>query len=215
LMNYNEDSNPNAAQWQLRDAVGAGCDMPMAYYPNAYPTKPYKGPVNHLGTYYAKSPFWDDSFWDSIDEKDYLNDKNMLVSFVTGSEVIQTVSKESYRSVLYALMTGGTYPTTRSLSGGGHFAPDEVPAKWKERQRIVVAGNCFDNGLLPDQIGRFYSYIRDATGSKHKYDNTGKYVYHGTNRCADHGAPPPEVAKARDDFVRSLAQPPWTRWGKP
>ena len=167
-----------------------------------------------MGSNYAKSPFWDDGYWDAINEEDFLNDKNMIVSFVTGSEVILTVQNESSRKVLFALMTSGTYPTTRVLGEGGNFPPDEVPKKWKERQRIVVAGNCFDNGLLPNHVGRFHPYLPvDQSRKKHKYDNTEKYVYFGSNRCADHGPPPPEVTKARDAFVQALPQPPWTQWG--
>lgn len=214
VMHYTAaESNPNAVQSQIRDAIGAASDMPLGYRPNTYPTSPYRGPVDYLGEHYASSPFWDPSFWASIDTTDWDN-PHMLVSFVTNSEVIQTIEDpERYQPHLYALMTTGTYPTTRPSSGSasGWIIP-EVPADWVERQRIVVAGNCFDNGLLETNIGHAWPPLRTGPGMTHPEDNTEKFIILGSNRCADPDDPPAHVVSARDAYIAGLPQPPWLSW---
>ncbi len=210
------EANGTPIQWQLRDAVGAACDMPWGYYPNLYPTIAYHGPAYWLGAYYEETPFWDDSWWSSINDDDPY-DPNMITSILTSNWIHLTAEDEQIIPYLHAVATTGTYPTTRADQGNAHnlFPPDEVPDGWKERQRVVLDNNCFDDGLLPENLSlnRVPDGMEDPNDpQKSAYDNTDRFVTVGTNRCSDANMVDGDVAAARDAFVSSLPQPPWIEW---
>ncbi|GEM89971.1 hypothetical protein [Oceanithermus desulfurans] len=208
-------SNAHAIQWQPRTILGGACDMPMSYYPEDYPTSPYHGPAYYQGVLYPHSPFWDDAFWDAIDDT-RLDDPGMIVSHVTNTAVHHTDDGLTNPANLFALGTTGTYPVTRKFQ----FAklvifPDEVPAKWKERQRVVVNHNCLDDGYEPDH--EVHNYIPAGAEdpndpSRHARDNTDKFVVVGPLGCAADGAVDDAVRERRNAFLASLEPPPWLGW---
>lgn len=212
-------SNSTAIQWQDRDALGAGCDLPMGYYPNAYPTKPYYGPVIYNGQRFESNPYWTSAFWAGIDETKPLTDPGMITSYVTNTEIIQTYEdKDQWQPHIYALLTAGTVPTTRpdSSTGSGWIFPEHSP-DWKELTRIVVSGNCLDNGILVKNMTRMYPHVYTnslpfGAGRISPVDNTDKFIMVGTNQCANKESPAPEVIQARDAWINTLEQPPWLNW---
>ena len=210
------EANARPIQWQIRDSLGGACDLPWSYYPNTYPAVAYHGPAEWRGRHYAATPFWDPDWWASIDDDDPL-DPNMITSMVLSSRIHVTAEAGFDTAHLFALGSVGTYPTTREDSGSaGHFhAPDEVPAGWKERQRILVNNNCLDDGIPLENATQNYSVagMQDpADPSRHRYDNTDKFVVVGSQSCADVGTPEPWLLEARDRFLDQLPSPPWNEW---
>lgn len=213
------ESNGRSIQWQIRDSIGAASDMPWAYYPNMYPADPYHGPAYYLGQYYQHTPFWDDNFWAGINEHDPMYDPGMVTSYITSIHLHQTAKEGFNINYLYAMGSVGTYPTTRNDQGSASnfFAPSEVPAGWKERQRVIVNNNCLDDGLPATNIYQIYivngmADPADPTWQTHKYDNTNKFITIGSNKCEDVGTVDPDVNAARDAFIGTLPSPPWLDW---
>ena len=212
-------SNPTTIQWQARDALGAGCDLPMGYFPNSYPAQPYYGPVIYNGQRFEDNPYWTPEFWTSIDESQPMTDPGMITSYVTNTQIVQFYTdQDTFQPVVYGLMTAGTVPTTRpdSSSGSGWFLPEITPG-WKELTRIVVSGNCLDNGLLTSNLSRMCPHIYDselpfAAGRISPIDNTEKFIMLGTNQCANNENPASDVLHARDSWLNTLKQPPWIMW---
>lgn len=211
------EANGRAVQWQIRDGLGGACDLPWSYYPNLYPTVSYRGPAEWNGHRYPVTPFWDPAWWAGIDTSDPL-DPNMITSFIVSNHIhLTTVDDDRYPPYLYAIGSVGTYPTTRDSKGSAHgmYPPDEVPAGWKERQRVVVNNNCFDDGYPEGHVAQNYVApgMEDPDDpSRHRYDNTDKFVLVGSNRCGDVDVAADWVRRARDAFLNTLPPPPWREW---
>ena len=193
------NSNPQSIQWQFRDGLGAGCDLPKAYIgPN--PHKAYRGPVWHKGEWLEKSPVWSKTFWKTPE---------MLESYVVNSQVVQTYDRHSKKTRHFALMSDGTYPSVRDNSSSPRRAADEIPPGWKERQRIHVSGNCLNNGIANDSV---FSNHKPRGMGKHKYDNTNRFVLYGENRCENREKVDSSAFAAMTVFLESLPPPPWQAW---
>ncbi len=208
------EANARPIQWQIRDAIGGACDMPWSYYPNTYPAIAYHGPTIWLSKLYAQSPFWDPSWWDSIDDSN-LSDPNMIVSMVLSTSMHVTAEKGFNTKYLHSMGSVGTYPSTRDSAGSARNfrASSEVPSHWKERQRIIVNNNCLDDGIpLANATQNYYINGMETKDvpPKHKYDNTDKFVVVGSQSCSDVTTTKPWIVKLRDDFLRSLPSPPWS-----
>jgi hypothetical protein len=196
------NSNPQSIQWQFRDAIGAGCDMPRMYA-GSNPQQAYKGPVWFEGRLEQQSPGWSDGFW---------RNPKMLDSYVVNSQIVQTYDDRSRRVRHYSLMSDGTYPSVRDDGLSARYAAKEIPPAWKERQRIHVSGNCFDNGIQPRFMFKNHSPRGMSIDGKHKYDRTNKFVTYGTNLCGNKEAAVPSVKASVARYLHSLPQPPWAGW---
>ncbi len=201
------NSNPQPIQWQFRDALGAGCDMPRIYRAvgGKGPHKPFFGPVWYEGKLEETATAWDTSFWRS---------PKLLESYVINSQIVQTYGEDNPgHGNYYALMSDGTYPSVRGSSMEHLRSPaDIIPNGWIERQRIHVSGNCLDNGVHPSSL--FNNHAVPGMGEKgiHHYDNTNKFVAYGKNLCAETEAVAKKVVVASSKFLESLPQPPWESW---
>ncbi|MEZ5481337.1 MAG: hypothetical protein R3E73_03915 [Porticoccaceae bacterium] len=196
------NSNPQSIQWQFRDALGAGCDMPRMYS-GPSPQQPYHGPQWFEGKFYQESPGWNASFWEN---------PKPLNSYVVNSQIIQTSDERSKAGKLFALMSDGTYPSVRDSSFGFRRQAPEIPEGWQERQRIYVSGNCLDNGVSKPFMFRNHSPRGMSTNGKHRYDNTNRFVPLGSNSCDKKENPDASVVEKMNDYIDSLPQPLWERW---
>ena len=200
------NSNPQAIQWQFRDALGAGCDLPRIYrrVDEVPGHDPYYGPAWYEGTLEEPSSAWSSGFWEK---------PRMLNSYVVRSQIVQTYDKNPGHGRHYALMTDGTYPSVRdsNMSSTRHAAK-KIPPGWIERQRIHVSGNCLDNGQAPDALFRNHVLKGMGAKGKHDYDNTEKFVVYGANQCSQKESVDPSVKRGVDSFLDSLPTPVWAEW---
>ena len=197
------NSNPQAIQWQFRDALGAGCDMPRMYS-GGNPQQPYYGPLWFDGQLYSKNPGWSPGFWKS---------PKMFDSYVINSQIIQTSDSRSRNSRRYALMTDGTYPSVRDSNFSIRRQAPDIPENWQERQRIYVSGNCLNNGVKQEQMFRNHSPRGMSAGGKHRYDTTNKFTAKGSNLCEQRQGPDNDLLQAMQRYIESLPQPQWLEWG--
>lgn len=202
------NSNPQAIQWQFRDALGAGCDMPKIYrrVKGKGPHQPYYGPAWYEGKLEEPSSAWTKAFW---------KNPHMLDSYVVNTQVVQTYGeKNPGHGRYYALMTDGTYPSVRQSSTASiRSAPDKIPPGWKERQRIHVSGNCLTNGVHPDSLfGNHSVRGMGRKGGAHRYDNTDKFVSYGSNSCTQLGEVDSGLMAAINTYLQTLPPPPWNNW---
>lgn len=202
------NSNPQAIQWQFRDALGAGCDMPRIYrrVDDVGGHDPYYGPAWYNGVMEKPSSAWSSTFWEN---------PAMFDSYVLDSRVIQTCDANSnHGSSCYGMMSDGTYPSVRdSSSDSTREAAALIPPDWKERQRIHLSGNCFsiENHNRPVSLYNNHVLSGMKTAGKHRYDNTDKFVTYGENRCGERD-PSQIVRKRADEFLVSLPKPAWLNW---
>ena len=201
------NSNPQAIQWQFRDALGAGCDMPRLYRspPEGGAHEPFFGPTWTNGVLEEPSSAWQASFW---------KDPLLFESYVINSTVMQSYGvEESGHGGHYALMSNGTYPSVRgSSSASERRAAEFIPPGWIERQRIHVSGNCLDNGVNPNSL--FKRHILHGMGEKgrHRYDNTPLFIGYGSNTCSANEEVLGTVSEDVSRYLRSIPAPPWESW---
>tara|TARA_R110002094_G_scaffold53566_1_gene64900 strand:+ start:594 stop:3431 length:2838 start_codon:yes stop_codon:yes gene_type:complete len=201
------NSNPQAIQWQFRDALGAGCDMPRLYRspPDGGAHEPFYGPTWTNGVLEEPSSAWQASFWEA---------PPLFESYVINSTVIQSYGAEkSGHGGHYALMSNGTYPSVRDSSSVSERRPAElIPPGWIERQRIHVSGNCLDNGVNPNSL--FKRHILRGMGEKgrHRYDNTPLFIGYGSNTCSANEEVSEKVSADVSQYLRSIPAPPWESW---
>lgn len=201
------NSNPQPIQWQFRDALGAGCDMPRIYRSEngKGPHKPYYGPAWYEGKLEEPSSAWNETFWRS---------PRLLESYVINTQIMQSYGEKSPGHGSYhALMTDGTYPSVRNSSTASmRRAAEKIPPGWKERQRIHVSGGCLDNGVYAGSIFDNHYVKGMGKAGKHLFDNTDKFVSYGSNSCKEKESVDDGVVSAMKDYLQILPQPPWTIW---
>ncbi len=203
------NSNPQAIQWQFRDALGAGCDLPRIYRQvDGEPgVDPYYGPAWYEGRLEQPSSAWSEAFWRA---------PAMLDSFVVRSRVIQTYGENPGHGRYYALMSDGTYPSVRDgPTASVRRAPEKIPPGWIERQRIHVSGNCLDDGAKPDAL--FHDHVPKGMGEngRHRYDNSKRFVDYKNNRCSSPEVVDGEVEAMLQAFIATIPPPPWQQWRQP
>ncbi|MFV0277717.1 MAG: hypothetical protein ACK5HY_11095 [Parahaliea sp.] len=200
------NSNPQAIQWQFRDALGAGCDMPRIYRQvDGEPgDDPYYGPTWYEGRLEEPSSAWQPAFWQH---------PRMLESYLVRSRVIQSYGENPGHGRYYALMSDGTYPSVRDSDTATVRRPaSKIPPGWIERQRIHVSGNCLDDGVDPGSLFSNHVLPGMGGGGRHDFDNTYRFVAYGSNRCAAREAVAPDIEKALQTFIASLPLPLWQDW---
>ena len=216
--------NISPIQWQFRDEIGAGCDIPFAYttYTKA---EPYFGPAFYNGKHYKKTPYWQDWFWNQIKplNKAPWDDPHLLTSFITGVDLRykNTETANLYHKIATPASVSalGTYPATRPKNSEfKNFYFAKAPSGWKERMRVIFNNNAFDQGLEnPTKCGTV-GPPASATNpnldpAKHtQLNNIQRCFFVGPNTRKSIGTVDPDVKQARDKFLHSLPPPPWKKW---
>lgn len=221
-----------AAQAQIRTAI-AGCDYPQGYLSNTYPTRAYTGPLSYRGVNYASTPFWDESWWQSVQAAgttppQVYSNPDMLVMYWMGN-TFETLNNGSSTTTNYhGIHSDPTFPAgypSMSQTTTPRFTDDKPPNNWFERTRHVLVNSCFVSGnpnkALNHWPGRMNcadsdtpawlsSYHACATGGVHP-DETDKFIRVGANECGIEDTVPPEVGAAIA-ALEAIPNPPWRHW---
>lgn len=214
-------SNPTPYQTQLRFSL-VSCDMPQGWVSNTYPARPYKGPVDYRGVHYETSPYWDPAWWTTSDS---------LATYIVGNTVT-TRNNGVYRPASpffpwRGFMSQGSFPATAASSSDLSQipTPDMPPLQWREQTLNVLANNCLDGDILPDQH-LFLNYrvpgLSCANASWRAswpecqagavyLNETNRFVTVGANQCGQVEPLPQNVLEgiAR---LEQIPDPPWRHW---
>jgi hypothetical protein len=221
-----------AAAAQIRVAI-AGCDWPLGFQSNSYPTSPYTGPVTYRGTYYPSTPFWNRSWWESVRARGVTppalySNPDMLVTYYLDNTFEVLINGDQNPSNYYGLVTQPTFPTSYPSSADSNtprMTNAAPPTSWFERARLVVANNCFRGGnsakVLNHWPPRMSCSDREAppwvrtwpacTDGQGFPDETNKFVMIGHNQC-DVTDPVPSELNLSIANLEKIPNPPWRTW---
>ncbi len=160
-----------------------GCDRPA-------PPRPYIG-NNVSATPDYESPFWDRSYWDSIEGEYPFSHVVRGNTWEISGPVYPEKPRDNPKGT--ALRIYGTYPITALSAFSSFSCLLEAPAMWRERSRVYMEGNTFIGFDLNPKTERLQDIVTAHTG----YDpatGTDK----PTGKCLIKGYPyPAETADQR------------------
>lgn len=222
----NDKAGGNSAiSSQVRVAI-VGCDYPQGWYSNTYPTTPYMGPVDYRGEHFAGTPYWDASWWNGIDGGDTYGSPDLLRQFFLRNHLVAVANGTSNPAVIAGVLVQPTFPVTYPSSSMPkyQFTQAEPPREWKERNRALLANNCFEGGGELTRLAWNGGYGCSTAGNPSWVAtwpgcvageampvNPDPFVIVGENTCGQVDELPPEAAAALA-MLESIPDPPWRHW---